>query len=142
MADGRKGKKYGLRHIKKDVQANQWQGTDQQEEFIRRYYDPESPTFANKYASAMEAGYAESYAKMLARSVAPVEWLKESNSLIKMSPEHTIQAFQQFALDPSKKDETRLRALELLAKAQGIFVERKQVLHANIDEALREFDED
>lgn len=57
-----------------------------------------------------------------------------------MHPEHIVQGLQEFALDTTKKDEIRLRALELLGKSQGIFIERKQVLHANIDEALREFE--
>lgn len=141
MADKRKGKKYGLRERNSQVkQPNQWQGTPQQEEFLVRYMDPQSPTFANPYQSAMEAGYSESYARIIAQPSVNRQWIQEARNIVSMHPEHIVQGLQQFALDPNKKDEVRLRALELLGKSQGIFIERKQVLHANIDEALREFD--
>jgi len=141
MADKRKGKKYGLRERNsKVVQPNQWTGTPQQEEFLVRYMDPKSPTFANPYESAMESGYSESYARIIAQPSVNRQWIQEARNIVSMHPEHIVQGLQQFALDPTKKDEVRLRALELLGKSQGIFIERKQVLHANIDEALREFD--
>lgn len=141
MADKRKGKKYGLRERHKDVkQPNQWQGTPQQEEFLVRYMDPKSPTFANPYTSAMEAGYSESYARIIAQPSVNRQWIQEARNIVSMHPEHIVQGLQEFALDSTKKDEIRLRALELLGKSQGIFIERKQVLHANIDEALREFE--
>lgn len=141
MTDKRKGKKYGLRERNAQVkQPNQWQGTPQQEEFLVRYMDPQSPTFANPYASAMEAGYSESYARIIAQPSVNRQWIQEARNIVSMHPEHIVQGLQQFALDTTKKDEVRLRALELLGKSQGIFIERKQVLHANIDEALREFD--
>ena len=141
MADKRKGKKYGLRERNADVkQPNQWQGTPQQEEFLVRYMDPQSLTFANSYTSAMEAGYSESYARIIAQPSVNRQWIQEARNIVSMHPEHIVQGLQEFALDPNKKDEVRLRALELLGKSQGIFVERKQVLHANIDEALREFE--
>jgi len=141
MADKRKGKKYGLRERSSKVkQPNQWTGTPQQEEFLVRYMDPKSPTFANPYESAMEAGYSESYARIIAQPSVNRQWIQEARNIVSMHPEHIVQGLQQFALDTTKKDEVRLRALELLGKSQGIFIERKQILHANIDEALREFD--
>lgn len=137
------GKRYGQRKNDESVaKANQWQGTPQQEEFIVRYMDPKSPTFANPYKSAMESGYSESYARIIAKPSVALQWVKEAQSMISMQPEHIVAGLQEFALDTDKKDEIRLRALELLGKSKGIFVERKQVLHANIDEALREFDID
>lgn len=105
-----------------------------------RYMDPKSPTFANPYTSAMEAGYSESYARIIAHPSVNRQWIQEARNIVSLHPEHIVQGLQEFALDSSKKDEVRLRALELLGKSQGIFVERKQVLHANIDEALREFE--
>lgn len=141
MTDKRKGKKYGLRERSAKVkQPNQWMGTPQQEEFLVRYMDPASPTFANPYTSAMEAGYSASYARIIAHPSVNRQWIQEARNVVSMHPEHIIQGLQDFALDRSKKDEIRLRALELLGKTQGIFVERKQVLHANIDEALKEFE--
>lgn len=141
MATKKSGKKYGLRERNAGVkQANQWQGTAQQEEFLMRWLDPESPTFANPYTSAMEAGYSESYSRTLANPSVNLQWIAEARNIISMQPEHIIQSLQQFALDSNKKDEVRLRALELLGKSKGIFIERKQVLHANIEQALREFD--
>ena len=105
-----------------------------------RYMDPKSPTFANPYTSAMEAGYSESYARIIAQPSVNRQWIQEARNIVSMHPEHIVQGLQEFALDTTKKDEIRLRALEFLGKSQGIFVERKQVLHANIDEALREFE--
>lgn len=104
-----------------------------------RYMDPKSPTFANPYTSAMESGYSESYARIIAQPSVNRLWVQEARNIVSMHPEHIVQGLQEFAMDPTKKDEIRLRALELLGKSKGIFIERKQVLHANIDEALREF---
>ena len=120
----KQGKKYGLRK-RSDKKPNQWQGSLQQEEFLFRYFDPASPTFGKAKASALEAGYSEAYAQQLASKNCGVVWFKEANDLIRMHPEHTLQALQSFALDSNKKDEIRLRALELLGKSQGIFVERR-----------------
>lgn len=48
----------------------------QQELYLERYTNPKSPTFANSYRSALEAGYSESYADNL-HHLLP-EWLEES----------------------------------------------------------------
>lgn len=103
--------------------------------------DPTSPTFANAYTSAMESGYSESYSRIIAQPSINRQWIQEARNIVSLHPEHIIQGIQEFALDNSKKDEIRLRALELLGKSKGIFVERKQILHANIDEALRDFED-
>lgn len=144
MADKRKGKRYGVRKVKggKNVQPNQWLATPQQEDFLLRYMDPKSPTFGNSYKSAMEAGYSEGYAKIIADPSVGRKWIQEARNIVSLHPEHLIQELQDFALDSTKKDEVRLRALELIGKTQGIFVERKQILHGNIDQALREFEEE
>lgn len=140
--DKRKGKKYGVRKKNDNSHPNQWQGTHQQEEFLVRYMNPESPTFANAYASAMEAGYSDSYARVIAKPSVNKQWVQEAQNIVRMNPEHIIQGIQEFYKDKDNKGELRLKALELLGKSKGIFVDRKQVLHGNIDEALRAFYEE
>ena len=119
----------------KDIDARR------REEFCFNYLDPKSPTFANIYASACEAGYSDSYARKMASNPKQYPWINSAVGLIEMKPEHIVQQFQDLALN-NKSANIRLKALELLGRAQGMFIERRQVLHANIDEALREFEED
>ena len=132
------GKRYGLRKQTSEVaQPNQWQGNVKQEKWLLYYLDPKSPTFGNAYESAMEAGFSESYSRIIASPSVNRLWVKEARNIISLHPEHIIQGFQEFALDKNEKSELRLRALELLAKTQGMFIERKQVLHGTYEEALR-----
>lgn len=133
------GVKYGRRTQQNEVQPNQWQGTPQQEKFLLLYLDPKSSTFANPYTSAMEAGYSETYAKVIAAPSVNRVWIQEARDIIKLGPEHIIQALQDEALNHSdNRGSDRIRALELLAKISGMFVERKIVGHVNIEDALRD----
>ncbi len=134
----KQGKRYGLRTNNSQVKkANQWQGTPQQEKWLLYYLDPKSPTFGNPYASAMEAGYSEKYSRMIASPSVGNLWVKEARNIISLKPEHIIQKLQEFAIDNNEKSEVQLRALELLAKTQGMFIDRKVVAHGTFEEALR-----
>jgi hypothetical protein len=132
------GVKYGLR-TQEDKHPNQWTGSPKQEKFLLLYLDPKSKTFANSYESAMEAGFSESYSKVIASPAMNRHWLKEARNLVNMGPEHIAQALQDEALNhKDNRGSDRIRALELLAKMQGLFVEKKIVGHVNIEEALNE----
>lgn len=140
MATKRRGVKYGLRE-QTDSHPNQWTGTPQQEKYLLLYLDPSSPTFGNSYQSAMEAGFSESYARVLAAPSQRKQWVAEAKdylSLVQLGPEHIAQKLQQAALDPTNKTADQLRALELLAKLQGLFVEKRQNVNINIEQALND----
>lgn len=133
------GKKYGMRTQQNKVQPNQWTGTPQQEKFLLLYLDPKSPTFARAYDSAMEAGYSHEYSKVIAAPSVNRVWIKEARNLVSMGPEHIAQALQDEALNhKDNRGSDRIRALELLAKLQGLFVEKKVVGHVNIEQALND----
>lgn len=119
---------------------NQWTGTVQQERFLEHYLDPDSPTFANPYSSAMEAGYSESYARVIATESVGLQWVKEARNLVSMRPEHVIQKLQKEALDGDNRAADRLRALELIGKSQGMFVDRKLIGHVNLEQALNDLE--
>lgn len=135
----KKGVKYGLRTNTTDiVQPNQWTGTPQQEKFLLLYLDPKSPTFGNPYESAMEVGFSESYARIIAAPSVNRQWVKEARNLVQLGPEHIGQKLTELALDNSNKAGDQIRALELIAKMQGLLVDRKVTAHVNIEQALNE----
>lgn len=135
----KKGVKYGLRG-QKDIHPNQWTGTPEQEKFILLYITPGSTTFGNAYQSAMEAGFSESYSRILAAPSVNRLWVKEATDILHLGKEHIQQGIQQIAIDRDVKDSDKLRAYELLAKLQGLFVEKKITAHVNIEEALRDLE--
>jgi phage terminase small subunit len=132
------GRKYGMRKQQNEVAPNQWYGTPQQEKFLLLYLDPKSKTFANPYESAMEAGFSESYARIISAPSVNRIWIKEARNLMDMGPEHIIQGLQAEAVNPNGRSGDKIRAYELLAKIQGMFVERKVVGHVNIEQALND----
>jgi len=136
----KRGVKYGMRE-QKDIHPNQWTGTPQQEKYLVLFLDPSSPTFGNSYQSAMEAGFTESYSRIIATPSVGRVWIKEAGELInlvKLGPEHIAAKLQQAALDDTNKTADQLRALELLAKLQGLFVEKSQSVNVNIEAALKD----
>jgi len=133
----KQGVKYGMRP-QVDQHPNQWTGSPKQEKFLILYLDPSSSTFANPYESAMEAGFSESYARIIAAPSVGRKWVKEARNIVNLGPEHIAQALTKHALDNENKTADQLRALELLAKLQGLFVEKKLVGHVNIEAALND----
>jgi hypothetical protein len=131
------GKKYGVR-VRQETRPNQWTGSEQQEDFLRYYLDPKSPTFAHAKDSALQAGYSESYAKIIAQPSVNRLWVQEARDIIRLGPEHIVQALQGEALNKGNKAADRIRSLELIGKIQGIFVDKKVVAHINIEDAIRE----
>lgn len=137
----RKGVKYGMRKNNAEVvQPNQWTGTPQQEKFLLLYLDPKSPTFANAYESAMEAGFSESYARVVAAPSVNRLWIQEARNIVKLGPEHIAQKLTELALDGGNRAGDQIRALELLAKMQGLLIEKKVTAHINYEQALKDLE--
>lgn len=136
----KEGVKYGLRNHKKEKAiANQWTGTPQQEKFLLLYLNPQSKTFGNPYESAMEAGFSESYSRVIASPSINRLWIQEARNLVKLGPEHIVQALQDEALNrKDNRGSDRIRALELLAKISGMMIEKRVVGHMNVEELLND----
>lgn len=99
--------------------------------------DPHSETFGNASASAMRAGYSESYSKMVAQKSLGLKWVKEYAGLIQLSPEHIVQGIQREAMNTqSNRGSERLKAYELLAKMNGMLVDRQIVGHVSLEQAI------
>lgn len=129
--DIKKGKKKGLAPSKrvvatpsnKQMRANQWQGTPQQNEFMSNWLDINSETFGNAHASALKAGYSAHYALQLSAPSVNNKWLTEYHRHVNLTHKHIRQGIQSLALkadDSRSPDDTRLKALELLSKIDGM----------------------
>jgi len=107
------------------------------QDFLERYYTPSSETYANAFRSALAAGYSDNYAKQI-MSVGGA-WIKIGNYLnaTAMTPEHIISQAEKIALT-GKTDGDKLKALDFLAKAKGMMVDKKLVGHYNLEDFLNE----
>ena len=95
--------------------------------FIDNWLVPTSPTFANAYAAAIEAGFSKSYARIITGNALGLEWVQEAKkNLVGYEPEHIYRAFQGVASDPKAQHRDKLKALELMGKARGMFIDRVQ----------------
>ena len=110
------------------------------QDFLKRYYNPSSETYANAYASAIAAGYSENYSRQIV-SIGS-RWVKIGNYVdaTNLTPEHIIKSAEKIALKPDAKDADKLKSLEFLAKTHGMLVDKKIVAHTNIEDWLNEFD--
>lgn len=110
--------------------SNQWTANPKQLLFMNNWLDPKSTTFANAYQSALAAGYSEPYAAQITAEDTGNKWIREYMRMALLQPEHIIQKIQSIAtgaVDSKSPDDTRLRALELLAKLSGMLIERREV---------------
>ena len=100
--------------------------TPKQELFVEYWMTPTSLSFGNAYESAIKAGFSKSYARKITANSNDTEWLSEFRSkLTTFNPEHTIRSIQHIAESaPLIRD--RLTALGMIAKIQGVFVDRVQ----------------
>lgn len=106
-----------------------------QEDFLRYYYDVNSEgTFGNAYASALAAGYSESYARVLTAPSIKNMWIRQNNKTA-LTPEHINAIVEKIALK-GKREGDQLRALELLAKFHGMIVDKSENKNLNIEVAL------
>lgn len=126
-----KQRQLAVKEPNKKLQANQWQNTPQQNAFMEYWLDPSSPTFGNGYRSALKAGYSENYSIQVA-SKSP-EWLTSFNKVSKMELTHIEQKLIQLINGEITRDQsnspedTRIRALELLAKVTGKLSDKNNI---------------
>ncbi len=105
-------------------QANQWTITPKQIKFVELWLTPGSETFGNAYQSALQAGFTHEYAKVITSDAQGLEWVQAAKKrLITLEPSHTIKALEHMALH-SSQDRDKIKALELVGKIQGLFVDR------------------
>lgn len=89
----------------------------------------------------MEAGFSETYARIITSPSMAREWVKDAPrylSLVKLGPEHIAAKLEQIALSDGNNTGDQIRALEMLAKLQGLFVEKRQNVNINIEQALQD----
>ena len=123
-----KDRRQGLEPAKREKvvarQANQWTITPKQIKFVELWLTPGSETFGNAYQSAKLAGFSEEYAKQITTDAQGLEWVQAAKKrLITLEPSHTIKALEHMALH-SSQDRDKIKALELVGKIQGLFVDR------------------
>lgn len=93
--------------------------------YVMNYYDPNSETFGNSYESALAAGFGKVYSIQLASPARNNLWILEARKrMTHYSPDHIYQALQDVAQSGQNKD--KLKALELMGKAKGMFIDRTQ----------------
>lgn len=109
------------------------------EAFLDAYYNPTSDTYANVYRSALKVGYTEHYAKTMKSPSVNNKWIAIENyaSAASLTPIHIISSIERVALR-GMADKDKLKALELLAKLQGMLVDKSVVGHVGIEQALSE----
>lgn len=94
--------------------------------YIENWLSPTSPTFGNSYQSAVAAGFSKSYSRVLGTDSLGLEWVQEAKKqLATFQPEHIYRGFQDIAQN-GKQDRDKLKALELMGKARGMFIDRVQ----------------
>jgi hypothetical protein len=99
----------------------QWKGNRKQKLAMESWLTADSKTFGNLYLSFKNAGFSDSYCKNIS-NLAP-KWISEYIQLTHFTPEHTrqgIQSLAQNAPNSRSPDDTRLKALEVLADIQGL----------------------
>jgi hypothetical protein len=125
----RAGKKPSNRSIGRV--ANQYTNTPKQNLFLSNYLEPTSPTFANAYQSAIQAGYKHYYAKQIASPSVHNDWLQEHTNKQEYKLQHILASVIKIAdtseTDSKSPDDTRIKAIELIARLKGMLDTRSQV---------------
>jgi len=95
--------------------------------FIEYWLDPtNNETFGNAYKAATAAGFSKSYARIITTNTLGLEWVKEAKKRLAVyETEHIYRGFQDIAAHGAQ-DRDRLKALELMGKARGMFIDRVQ----------------
>lgn len=114
-----------MNNQQKDVETTQTQPLNKKQyKFVEAWLDPNSDTFGNAYQSALKVGFSKKYAGIISSESQGNKWLEPAKKRLKnLQPEHIYQAMQSIALQGAA-DRDRLRALELMAKVQGMFIDR------------------
>ena len=119
--------------------------TYQQQMFIDAYVAGHNATKA-----AIIAGYSEGSARQQASRILARDYIKEevdrrrqdAVAKLNLSPEFVLQRLQAEAngLGPGTSAEARIKALELLGKHMGMFVEKREIEHSGEIDAGGKFE--
>ena len=139
----KQGKNFGKRLTVQDsetgVQANQWQATQQQQNWLIYYMDPKhKDTYGNSYQAAIKAGYSEAYASRIMSDSMAVQWVRQARNIMRLNPEHLKSVLQEIINNKYEKTADRLAAIKLLGGEQGMFIQKTAVGVFNIEDALNE----
>ena len=118
-----KDRKLATTTKKRKLTGNQWQATPQQELFMEGWLTPTSQTFGNAYRSALVANYSPHTARLISSPSLNNKWISEYLKKLDLTSEHIKQLLQSLAIkvDNSRSpDDTRVKALETLAKIHGM----------------------
>ena len=103
-----------------------------QDLFAALYFSPRingkpNALFGNAYQAAIKAGFPHNTAvTMVAASKRPL-WIDEAyKRMAHFKPEHTIKQLEDIANNHEEYTRDRLKALEMLGKIQGVFIDRQQ----------------
>ena len=118
------------------VTSNQWQSNPKQQLFLYKYFEPTSQTFGNVFRSALAAGYKEGYARTLTSKANKNMWLHEYARMTQLQPEHILAGITNIATSTITNQSDRLKAYALLAKLNGMIVDKSANVSVNIEAAL------
>ena len=103
--------------------TNQWTSDPRHDLFAQYWLTPTSDTFGNAYQSAIQAGFSPHYAKQITSNALSLEWVKDATSkLNKYNPYHITKLLEKHST--TGKDTDRLKAIDMLAKINGMYVDR------------------
>lgn len=110
---------------------------------LERSLTPRQLAFAREYvvdfngsAAAVRAGYSPTYADRQAHILLKhegvrtyIDWLTQSKAskITSVDPDYLIQKVHEIIVKEDAKDGDKLRALELLMKHKGMFIERQEI---------------
>lgn len=93
--------------------------------YVMNYYDPNSDTFGNAFQSGIAAGFSPKYSTQITSSTRNNLWVLEARKrMTHFTPDHIYQSLQEVAQVGQNRD--KLKALELMGKAKGMFIDRSQ----------------
>lgn len=91
-----------------------------QQRFLELYCDANSPTFGNRYQSAIAAGFSDMTARNLTHN--KPSWYSEKLGQIKvMEPEDLLLKLSDIINNRSETTPNKLRAIDMLLKVNGMY---------------------
>lgn len=107
--------------------SNQYKVDPRQAKFLEIYLNPKSPTYANAYRSAINAGYEDYYAKVI-KSNAP-KWVVEG--VEEITKNELVKKAKKVLKDSLDSDDERIRqdTAKFIAKTDVEFSDKQEVTH-------------
>lgn len=116
--------------------ANQWTSDPRHDLFATYWLTPQidgkrNELFGNAYQSAVKAGFSPHHSKQITSNVLSLQWVKEAKSrLASYNPEHIVKKLERYT--DSAKDSDAIRALEVLARVKGMFIDKQINLNYDV----------